>query len=605
MKLRSVVGSAAGNHEARSDSLSSVWSRGLCVAAVAIASVWVAEVAWAGYVQGPTVAVSGPSPFESCTADADLGGVINLHSEVEPWIAIDPLDPRHLVAAWQQDRRVAGSARGHVLGVSFDAGATWESVVVPGLTRCSGGTYDYTTDPWLSFGADGTLFHIALVWNDPPDNLHSIVASRSTDGGLTWNEPVVLDEGLWPDDWRDKESITADPEDRNLVYATWSVIGNTDWTEGHAMFTRSTDGGLSWETPRMVFDPGPGLSMMGSQVFVAPNGDLVLLSVENAHLASRRLAVFRSTDKGVTWSSVSYGPSLGGPITFPPDVISAVRGMLIWADYAMDPKSGALYAVWQDDSFGPRQLARIAFAMSTDGGASWSTKIEIAQTPPASNPLLAQSHTPSVEVAANGTIGVTYYDYRYDVPFEPPAWTDYWFVRCEPRSRDCSDPTSWTGERRLTPDSFDLLEAARADVGGSALMLGDYMGLVRDGNDFLALFIQSFAGDPGSVYFTRLALEPDCSDGEDNDGDGLVDYPADPGCIAPYATPEDPQCDNGIDDDHNGLVDSDDPKCTPHWPYWEVAPACGLGAELALLVPLMRLVASRRRRISPERHRSA
>jgi hypothetical protein len=64
----------------------------------------------------------------------------------------------------------------------------------------------------------------------------------------------------------------------------------------------------------------------------------------------------------------------------------------------------------------------------------------------------------------------------------------------------------------------------------------------------------------------------------------------------PYGSPEDPQCDNGIDDDHNGLIDADDPKCTPHWPYWEVTPACGLGAELVLVVPLLRLAARRRRR---------
>jgi len=581
----------------------SVGSRGFQVAALSFGCMSGAAGAWAIYVPGPAVMVSGPSPFESCTADAHISTPINLHSEVEPWIAVDPLDPDHLVAAWQQDRRVEGSARGHLVGVSLDAGATWQSVVVPGLTPCSGGSYDYVTDPWLSFGADGTLFHIALVWNDPPSDLHSIVVSRSTDGGFTWNDPVVLDEGLWPNDWRDKESITADPEDPNLVYTTWSVIGNTDWTEGHAMFTRSTDGGLSWETPRMVFDPGPGLSMLGSQIFVASDGELFLLSTENAHLANRRLAVFRSADKGVTWSSVSYGPSFGDSRTFSPDQLIGVRGTLTWADYAMDPTSGALYAVWQDDSFGVARLARIAFAMSTDGGASWSTKIEIAQTPPGSSAFLDQSHTPSIEVAANGTIGVTYYDYRSDVPFEYPTWTDYWFVRCEPRSRDCSDPASWTGERRLTPDSFDLAEAALTTSGGTQiLMLGDYVGLARDGNDFLALFVQSFAGDPGSIYFTRLALEPDCSDGEDNDGDGLVDYPADPGCFNAEIYTENPKCDDDLDNDGDGTIDWDggagmgtpDPQCAKAYQDRETPfPGCGLGAELVL--PLALMWRSRRR----------
>lgn len=49
-----------------------------------------------------------------------------------------------------------------------------------------------------------------------------------------------------------------------------------------------------------------------------------------------------------------------------------------------------------------------------------------------------------------------------------------------------------------------------------------------------------------------------CSDGSDNDGDGLVDYPADPGCAdAADTTETDPAlpCDDGIDNDADGLVD--------------------------------------------------
>jgi outer membrane protein assembly factor BamB len=82
-----------------------------------------------------------------------------------------------------------------------------------------------------------------------------------------------------------------------------------------------------------------------------------------------------------------------------------------------------------------------------------------------------------------------------------------------------------------------------------------------------------------------------CDNGQDDDGDGIVDAD-DPGCPVPYATIEDPQCDNGLDDDGNGAVDWFDDKCTRGWPYWEATP-CGLGVELALVVPL--LAAWRRR----------
>jgi len=51
-----------------------------------------------------------------------------------------------------------------------------------------------------------------------------------------------------------------------------------------------------------------------------------------------------------------------------------------------------------------------------------------------------------------------------------------------------------------------------------------------------------------------------CSDGIDNDNDGLVDHPADPGCLTPHDASETdpvipPTCANGADDDADGLAD--------------------------------------------------
>ena len=58
---------------------------------------------------------------------------------------------------------------------------------------------------------------------------------------------------------------------------------------------------------------------------------------------------------------------------------------------------------------------------------------------------------------------------------------------------------------------------------------------------------------------------PQCSDGIDNDGDGLVDL-ADPGCADASDDdesddPNSPQCSDGIDNDGDGLVDLADPGC--------------------------------------------
>lgn len=59
--------------------------------------------------------------------------------------------------------------------------------------------------------------------------------------------------------------------------------------------------------------------------------------------------------------------------------------------------------------------------------------------------------------------------------------------------------------------------------------------------------------------------DPTCSDGVDNDGDGLIDSD-DPDCMPPPGDEgpwDDPTCSDGIDNDQDGLTDGDDPDCAP------------------------------------------
>ena len=120
--------------------------------------------------------------------------------------------------------------------------------------------------------------------------------------------------------------------------------------------------------------------------------------------------------------------------------------------------------------------------------------------------------------------------------------------------------------------------------------------LRSDPRSFDTPLVISAQSDRDPAWQPKTNDLPACSNGIDDDGDQLADYPDDPGCPFSYATIENPQCDDGVDNDANGLVDRDDPKCqNPSWPYWEQTPTCGLGAELALLMPLLGLAASRRR----------
>jgi hypothetical protein len=101
--------------------------------------------------------------------------------------------------------------------------------------------------------------------------------------------------------------------------------------------------------------------------------------------------------------------------------------------------------------------------------------------------------------------------------------------------------------------------------------------------------------------------EPDCDDGLDEDGDGLVDYPEDPGCASALDFDEQDAglvCDNGIDDDLDGLFDfPEDDGCEDSLDTSEV-PEPGISA--GLLVGAFGLAwAGRCRRFTERSSRSA
>jgi len=96
-----------------------------------------------------------------------------------------------------------------------------------------------------------------------------------------------------------------------------------------------------------------------------------------------------------------------------------------------------------------------------------------------------------------------------------------------------------------------------------------------------------------------------CSNGSDDDGDGLADFPDDPGCYDAAGMLENPQCDDGADNDADGGFDWDgggvgapDPQCVGK-PFRnrEAPNSCGLGAEIALALGVIGFARRRSRRI--------
>ena len=460
-------------------------------AAAAVAAVVLSAPLVLAATVTPPVVVSGPSPFAACTDGQTEDGTVFINAEVEPWIDANPTNPNTLIGVWQADRWTDGGAHSNDTAFSLNGGATWSHPAPIPWSTCAGSTnerYQRATDPWVSFGPGGTAHAIALAL-DPNGFTTAILASRSTNGGANWSAPAVLIDDNDLRFFNDKESITADPTDPDLVYAVWDRIYKPGQSKGFPSqlnsfafrgapyLARSTDDGMTWEPARRI-SSNANLFTIGNQIVVLPDGTLIdftdYFTGSGVQPANHHWkAVFRSTDHGVTWSKPIKIDEVTEVGTTIPDGTFPVRAG--GDDIAVDPESGDLYAVWTDSRFGDGSHNDIALSKSTDGGLTWSAPTMVNSTPDE-----MAAFTPAVHVNADGDVGVTYYDFRNAVP-GPSVATDYWI------EISSDGGTTWD-TARLTTSSFDITNAPVAPA-SRGYFLGDYEGLTSVGSAFYVLYI--------------------------------------------------------------------------------------------------------------------
>jgi len=460
------------------------------------------------FTRSPLTMVSIPSPFAGCDISGMGPGTNFLNAEVEPWVEVNPTDPSNVIAVWQQDRWSNGGARGLLTAFTHDGGVTWDTTFAhfstcAGGTEANGGNYERSSDPWVTFSPNGDAYQISLSVNFVNDPATAILVSKSTDGGGTWSEPTTVvrnPSDVAPFLFNDKESITADPNDSNYVYAIWDRVrfpsDRANFNAQHAfsfrgdtIFSRTTDGGATWEPARPIFAPLKNQATIGHQIVVRPTGELIdlftLFQGSGNNPPGGSLAMMRSTDKGATWSSPQVIDKTRFIGAFDPDTGLPIRAEGFVPEVAVDPNNGNIYATWQDTRFAG--VDQIAFSMSTDGGDTWSDPIKVSQTPPSADPANEQAWVPAVAVSADGTIAVTYYDFRFNT-LDPGVPTDHWMVHCHPTGGvTCAEADDWGDEVRLTDTSFDVeqLPFARGRFG---YFVGEYEGLSSTGNTFWPLF---------------------------------------------------------------------------------------------------------------------
>jgi hypothetical protein len=134
-----------------------------------------------------------------------------------------------MVFGWSQFNSVTSNFRQAGWGYTSDDGTTW---TFPGVLENN----VFRSDPVLDTDDTGRFFYLSLLQTFF-DNMW-----RSLDGGQTWTNIAPADGG-------DKQWFTIDntaSTGHGFQYQIWSTAGNN---YGGRQFTRSTDGGITWMNP--------------------------------------------------------------------------------------------------------------------------------------------------------------------------------------------------------------------------------------------------------------------------------------------------------------------------------------------------------------------
>ena len=443
--------------------------------------------------------ITGGTPFPDACGNTDPRAA---GSEADPHFAVDPNNRKRIIVGYGQDRMLGGSGvLAGVIARSSDGGAKWRETLLPRTTQCTGGMEERTGSAVPSIGPDGSVYALSEVFTIPEDapggpfTPNPLIASRSRDGGASFAKPRTIVDAGEPEF---TASITADPQRSGQAYAVWTRP-EARGLNGVEYFARTTDHGKSWSDPRAISSAVPWGRTSPNLIEVLPDGDLLNLYVEHniSVLFSPPhdpyvIRAQRSTNRGRTWSrpvTVAEIPYPGFP-TDPDSGIEVDRTSTISTGVARD---GTAYVVWNDNE--SAKSARVLLARSQNGGRNWSEPETVAQ-------LGAQAFSPALAVGRDGSVGVSFYDFRNDVSGDGIFSTDVWFYYSHTRGR------SW--RHKHLSGSFDALAAPENSFGliSSARHVGGLDVAALPGG-FGAVFAQAAPKaerGPTDLFFARLRL---------------------------------------------------------------------------------------------------
>lgn len=376
-------------------------------------------------------------------------------TEVEPHMLANGST---LVAAFQTGRIILGGATNIGWATSTDAGKTWTHGFLPGLTTGEGsGPYDAASDPVVAYDAKHGVWMIASLPLSATLHPPAVVVSRSTDGGVTWQSPVSVVASAPSSDknWIVCDSGSSSPYYGNC-YLEWDDPSNSD----EIFMSTSTDGGITWRSAIPTASAATGI---GGQPLVQPNGNVVVPIETFVSQNAANISAFSSTDGGATWSALVTISAIqfhadGGDIRSGPLPSAAVDGV------------GTIWTVWEDCRFRPGCSTNDLVYSTSSDGVNWSVVTRIPIDDVSSN---VDHFIPGIGIdpatsGASAHVALHYYYYSQSNCDAATCQLFVGYIASANGGNTWSNPAPTTGAMLLTwlPQSQN------------GLMVGDYIATV-------------------------------------------------------------------------------------------------------------------------------
>lgn len=398
----------------------------------------------------------------------------------EPSLAIDPTDPSKMAIGWRQFDTVTSDFREAGFGYSTDGGQSWEfgGVLENGVFR---------SDPVLDADADGNFYYSSLY--HPTPNIFGVSVFKSMDGGKTWPAETFAHGG-------DKQWMVIDRTSGfggGHIYQYWSISYSCC---GEVNFTRSVDGGASFEPPLNM----PFPYMQWGTMTVTPDG--VLHAVGSSPNPGLGHIVSRSANAQLAGVTPTFTPGmgvdLGGSTAFGGVNPGGLLGQ-VWnaSDHSSGPTDGYLYVlgtVW-DFATG----VNVSFVRSVDGGHTWSAPVRVND-----DPIGTGWHWfGALSVAPNGRIDATWYDTRNDpVDANDPEYSEVFY------SYSLDAGRTWSPNVPVSPPFPHYVGYPQQNK------LGDYTHMRSDLGGVNLAYAATFNNEQ-DVYFLRIPFDCDNNSVED------------------------------------------------------------------------------------------